>query len=158
MRFSFLRLGPVRAQHRVCVFDLRVFLGFPVAHHKTPGASFQLTFLGIRPGRSFVRRLVVLSASVRLLDRPLRLNRSARNDILWWLLVAADCNRCSWFDSLGLLLRRWSCGPTRRGPGDAASLRVGALVAVVLFEWSPTTPLSCALSRRDHAAIPQLCT
>ena len=74
----------------------------------------------IRPGWSFVRRLIALSASVRLLDRPLRLNRSARDDILWWHAVAADWKGCSWFDSLGLrapsvVLRSdasgsWGCG------------------------------------------------
>ena len=74
----------------------------------------------IRPGRSFVRRLIDLSTSVRALDRPLRLNRCARDDILWWHAVAADWNGCSWFDSLGLraptlVLRSdasgaWGCG------------------------------------------------
>ena len=151
-----------------CALSTCESLGVPVAHHKTVGASFQLTFLGIeidtlkrelrlpaekllrlctdwlackvttkrrllsligllhhagtvvRPGRSFVWRLIALSASVRSLDRPLRLNRSARDDILWWHAVAADWNGCSWFDSLGLrspsvVLRSdasgsWGCG------------------------------------------------
>ena len=74
----------------------------------------------IRPDRSFVQLLIDLSTSVRALDRPLRLNRCARDDILWWHAVAADLNRCSWFDSLGLraptlVLRSdasgaWGCG------------------------------------------------
>ena len=56
----------------------------------------------IRPGRSFVRRLIDLSTSVRLLDRPLRLNCSAHEDIAWWHAMAADWNGVGWFDALGL--------------------------------------------------------
>ena len=35
----------------------------------------------IRPGRSFLRRLIDLSMTVRVLSRPIRLNASARSDI-----------------------------------------------------------------------------
>ena len=56
----------------------------------------------IRPGRSFVRRLIDLLTSVRLLDRPLRLNCSASEDIAWWHAMAADWNGVGWFDALGL--------------------------------------------------------
>ena len=74
----------------------------------------------IRPGRSFVRRLIDLSTSVRLLDRPLRLNCSAREDMPWWLAMAADWNGVGWFDALGLRSPSVSCSPTRLALGGAA--------------------------------------
>ena len=38
----------------------------------------------IRPGRSFLSRLIDLSMTVRVLSRPIRLNTSARSDMEWW--------------------------------------------------------------------------
>ena len=38
----------------------------------------------IRPGRSFLSRLIDLSMTVRVLSRQIRLNASARSDIEWW--------------------------------------------------------------------------
>ena len=38
----------------------------------------------IRAGRSFLRRLIDLSMSVRRLDRRVRLNQAARADLEWW--------------------------------------------------------------------------
>ena len=55
----------------------------------------------VRAGRSFLRRFIDLAATVKYLDRRVRLNRAARVDVEWWwqfgtrwngvaLMVAAD--------------------------------------------------------------------
>ena len=41
----------------------------------------------VRQGRSFVRRLITSSTVVRRLDGFVRLNLSARSDIVWWKLL-----------------------------------------------------------------------
>ncbi len=49
----------------------------------------------VRQGRSFLRRLITLSTVVKNLDSFVRLNVSARSDILWWSLFAAQWNGTS---------------------------------------------------------------
>ena len=46
----------------------------------------------VRAGRSFVRRLIDLSSSVRQLDRFVRLSREARADLEWWCQFGQEWN------------------------------------------------------------------
>ena len=49
----------------------------------------------VRQGRSFVRRLIDLASLVHRLDGFVRLNTSARSDIIWWKVFAAQWNGTS---------------------------------------------------------------
>ncbi len=46
----------------------------------------------IKPGRSYLRRLISLTASVKHLDQFVRLNLEARADIEWWAVFASEWN------------------------------------------------------------------
>ena len=46
----------------------------------------------IRAGRSFLRWLIDLSATVKVLNRHIRLNQEARSDIQWWWQFCANWN------------------------------------------------------------------
>ena len=46
----------------------------------------------VRAGRSFVRRLINLSTTVKQLDRFVRLNREARADLEWWFQFGQEWN------------------------------------------------------------------
>ena len=70
----------------------------------------------VRVGRSFLRRLIDLAATVKYLDRRVRLNQAARADLMWWwqfgtrwngveLMVAAD----AWVPS-HMMVSDASCG------------------------------------------------
>ena len=49
----------------------------------------------VRPGRSYLRRLINLSTSPRHLDQFIRLNREARADMEWWYLFISTWNGTS---------------------------------------------------------------
>lgn len=49
-------------------------------------------YKAVRAGRSFLRRLIDSSTSVKHLDRWVQLNRSARSDIEWWYQYCARWN------------------------------------------------------------------
>ena len=49
----------------------------------------------VSQGRSFLRRLITLSTVVKNLDNFVRLNNSARSDILWWSVFATQWNGTS---------------------------------------------------------------
>ena len=46
-------------------------------------------------GRPFLRRMIDLASSRKLLDHPLRLNTQFRSDLLWWHLFLEDWNGVS---------------------------------------------------------------
>ena len=46
----------------------------------------------VRAGRSFLRRLIDLSATTKILNRQIRLNAAARSDIQWWWQFSASWN------------------------------------------------------------------
>ncbi len=46
----------------------------------------------VRPGRSYIRRLIVAAAATKHMDQFVRLNREARADIEWWHTYAASLN------------------------------------------------------------------
>jgi len=54
----------------------------------------------VRAGRSFLRRLIDLSTSVKKLDHFIRLNANARSDIEWWYQFAQTWNGVSLLSSL----------------------------------------------------------
>ena len=53
----------------------------------------------IRPGRTFLRRLIDLSCSVSCLHHHIRLNVSARSDIAWWSTFCEEWNGVGLFIS-----------------------------------------------------------
>ena len=72
----------------------------------------------VRPGRTFVRRLIELLSTVQSRDRWIRLNAAARSDLGWWLHFMEGWNgvsmmpRSSW-PSLSLETDAsggWGCG------------------------------------------------
>ena len=54
-----------------------------------------ICFQGVRPGRLFLRRLIDLSTSVKLLHHRIYLNTEAHHDIDWWLRFLPTWNRTS---------------------------------------------------------------
>ena len=79
----------------------------------------------IRAGRSFTRRLIDLSTTVKRLDRRVRLNQMARADIEWWwqfsrrwngvaVMVAVN-RRAPECDVVSDASGSWGCGAVFRG-------------------------------------------
>ena len=79
----------------------------------------------IRSGRSFIRRLIDLSTTVKRLDRRVRLNQTARADIEWWwqfsrrwngvaMMVAVN-QRAPECDVVSDASGSWGCGAVFRG-------------------------------------------
>ena len=71
----------------------------------------------VKPGRTFLRRLIELSTSARELHHHIHLNASARADIAWWWSFGSQWNRVSLLappsPSVSLLtdaLGAWGCG------------------------------------------------
>lgn len=54
----------------------------------------------VRAGRTFLRRLIDLSTTVKKLDRYVRLTTSARSDIEWWFQYCAGWNGISMMSSV----------------------------------------------------------
>ena len=50
----------------------------------------------VKPGRTFLRRLIDLSCSVSKLHHHIRLSKSARSDILWWSVFISSWNGISY--------------------------------------------------------------
>ena len=74
----------------------------------------------VKPGRIFVRRLIDLASTMRVLHFYLRINREARSDILWWASFVDRWNGEGLLSALGRLLPSrsvqtdasgsWGCG------------------------------------------------
>ncbi len=60
----------------------------------------QHTATVVRPGRTFVRRLIELLATARAPGRWIRLNESTREDLMWWLLFMEEWNGVSMMPKL----------------------------------------------------------
>ena len=94
----------------------------------------------VRPGRTFVRRLIELLSTAQTRDRWIRLNASTRSDLTWWLLFMEGWNGVSMMPRLSMpaipletdASGTWGCG-ARWGP--------------LWFQWkwdglAPTWPIS----------------
>ena len=55
----------------------------------------------LRPGRSFLRRMIILSKSKRKPSHPLRLNMGFRSDLAWWILFLQSWNGLSLMSAVG---------------------------------------------------------
>ena len=55
-----------------------------------PAAPYTSTV--VKPGRSFLRRMIELDESARYPNRPIRLNRAFRSDLAWWKLFIDKWN------------------------------------------------------------------
>ena len=138
-------------------------------------------FKAVRAGRSFVRRLIDLSTSVRKLDRFVRLSREARADIEWWVQFGLDWNGtammwhvdrsrpdvvltsdASTSDASGA----WGCGAwweTRwfqlqwLGLGESASYGITAKellpIVVAVASWGKAWQGKAVLARCDNMAV-----
>ena len=130
----------------------------------------------VRAGRSFVRRLIDLSTSMRQLDRFMRLSREARADIKWWVQFGLDWNGTAmmWHvdrsrpdvvltsDASG----SWGCGAwweTRwfqlqwLGLGESASYGITAKellpIVVAVASWGKAWQGKAVLARCDNMAV-----
>ena len=56
----------------------------------------------VKPGRSFLRRMIELDKSARCPNRPIRLNRAFRSDLAWWKLFIDKWNGTSMLSTLAL--------------------------------------------------------
>ncbi len=54
----------------------------------------------VRPGRTFVRRMIDLAARFRWRDHPIRLNPSFRSDLQWWAEFLPRWNGIGFFQPL----------------------------------------------------------
>ena len=56
----------------------------------------------IKPGRSFLRRMIILSKSRRCPSHPIRLNQGFRSDLAWWSLFLHRWNGITLMSALGI--------------------------------------------------------
>ena len=103
----------------------------------------------IRKGRSFLRRLIDLSRIVRHLDGYVRLNVSARSDIIWWRVFAEQWNGTS------MLYAYKKANPQMHVFSDASGRwGCGAYMNDLWFqfEWPPEM-LDCHISSKEMIPI-----
>ena len=55
----------------------------------------------VKPGRSFLRRMIVLAKSRHLPSHPIRLNQGFRSDLAWWHLFLKQWNGISLMSAIG---------------------------------------------------------
>ena len=56
----------------------------------------------VKPGHSFLRRMIILSKSKHAAAHPLRLNKDFRADLAWWTLFISQWNGITLMSALGL--------------------------------------------------------
>ena len=82
----------------------------------------------VRPGRTFVRRLIELLAAVKSRDHWIRLNASTRSDLSWWRLFMGKWNGIS-------LISRPSATPVVLETDASGSWGCGAHVGNQWLQW-----------------------
>ncbi len=130
----------------------------------------------VRAGRSFVRRLIDLSAGVQHIDRFIRLSREARADIEWWHQFGQEWNGTAmmWHVSRGspeVVLTSdasgcWGCGAwweTRwfqlqwQGLGESATYGITAKellpIVVAVAVWGKAWQGKAVVARCDNMAV-----
>lgn len=70
----------------------------------------------VRPGRSFLRRMIDLSKSVKDMDRSIRLNKGFRSDLQWWALFLPSWNGVGMM--AGAVRSRWALVLTSDASGN----------------------------------------
>ena len=130
----------------------------------------------IRAGRSFTRRLIDLSTTVKRLDRRVRLNQTARADIEWWwqfsrrwngvaMMVAVN-RRAPECDVVSDASGSWGCGAVFRGQwfqlewkGLGATQGYGIMakelfpIVVAAAVWGPEWAGKTVRARCDNQAV-----
>ena len=103
----------------------------------------------VHQGRSFLRRLINLSTVVKKLDGYVRLNISARSDIMWWRLFAEQCNGSS------MLYAYRRANPQVHVFSDASgSWGCGAFVDELWFQFKrPPNMPECHISVKEMIPI-----
>ena len=71
---------------------------------------------GVRPGRSFLRRMIDLSKAVRLMERTIRLNIGFKSDLLWWASFLPQWNGVGMM--AGAKRARWAVTMTSDASGS----------------------------------------
>ena len=128
----------------------------------------------VRAGRTFLRRMIDLSTTVRRLDRHVRLTISARSDIEWWFQYCSCWNGISMMSSvsrakpdvtmLSDASGNWGCGALSgldwfqlqwAGPIKDYHITVKELVPIVLAAalWGPKWKGKTVRARCDNAAV-----
>ena len=93
----------------------------------------------VRQGRSFLCRLITLSTAVKNLDNLVRLNISARSDVLWWSLFAAQWNGTSMLAQLDKVNPQFSVTSDASGTWGCGAYEGSKWLQ---FEWPPTMKAS----------------
>ena len=103
----------------------------------------------VRQGRSFLRRLITLSTMVEKLDNFVRLNISARSDIWWWSVFAAQWNGTS------MLVRFDKANPHFLVTSDASgNWGCGAFQGAAWFQFQwPETMAKSHISVREMIPV-----
>ena len=83
----------------------------------------------VRPGRTFVRRLIELLAAVKSRDHWIRLNACTRSDLTWWRLFIGEWNGIS-------LLPKLSVAPVVLETDASGSWGCGARVGCRWLQWA----------------------
>ena len=128
----------------------------------------------VRPGRSFLRRLIDLGKMAREPHHFIRLNKEARSDVEWWHLFAERWNGVSMMyvarkDSCEIIVTSdasgcWGCGAfcgrewfQLRWPGatQESHITVKELVPIVLAAavWGREWKGKCVMSYCDNSAV-----
>ena len=128
----------------------------------------------VRPGRAFLRRLIDLTTVVKHLDQYLRLSRSARSDIEWWVQFASRWNGTAMMTAVNKACPhsmitsdasgKWGCGAfcgsywfqlCWTGPTAESHITVKELVPIVIAAavWGNLWVGKTILARCDNAAV-----
>ena len=128
----------------------------------------------IKPGRTFLRRLIDLSTVAKHNDHFIRLNKSARSDIEWWFQFARQWNgtamlsSIAWSDPQITLTSDasggWGCGAycglewfqlRWSGPTKEFNITVKELIPIVIAAalWGSQWAGSTVKARCDNAAV-----
>ncbi len=129
----------------------------------------------VRPGRSFLRRMITLSTVARKLHHRIRLNRGFRSDLEWWAMFLRDWNGVSMMTSVARTPPQrtltsdasgnWGCGAFSctggwfqcQWPSSWAGIHITVkeLVPIVLAcaLWAHQWKGKTVLCRCDNAAV-----
>ena len=128
----------------------------------------------VRPGRSFLRRMIILAKSKSQPSHPLRLNTSFRADLAWWALFLEQWNGISMMSAVGTHMPahtlvsdasgHWGCGAFTDSAWFQVQWQTSSadypiatkeLIPIILaaIAWGKTWQGSTILARCDNAAV-----
>ena len=110
-------LGPFPLGGRLqSAIQISRFGVIPKGHNESLVGHLNHACKVVRPGRSFLRRMIALLQQYRNKYHPIRLNHGFRSDLHWWACFAAQWNGTSYI-ATGVQVRfatdasgNWGCG------------------------------------------------